>query len=29
MDNDKEKELKQCFEIVPDDGDDVTIDATP
>ncbi|GJY96460.1 hypothetical protein Tco_0513370 [Tanacetum coccineum] len=30
MDDDKEKEeLKQCFEIVPDDGDDVTIDATP
>ncbi|GJR01088.1 hypothetical protein Tco_0524072 [Tanacetum coccineum] len=29
MDDDKEKEeLKQCFEIVPDDGDDVTIDAT-
>ncbi|GJY82503.1 hypothetical protein Tco_0495879, partial [Tanacetum coccineum] len=23
------KELKQCLEIVPDDGDDVTIDATP
>ncbi|GKC75307.1 hypothetical protein Tco_1126081 [Tanacetum coccineum] len=30
MDDDKEKEeLKKCFEIVPDDGDDVTIDATP
>ncbi|GJZ46946.1 ribonuclease H-like domain-containing protein [Tanacetum coccineum] len=30
MNDDKEKEeLKQCFEIVPDDGDDVTIDATP
>ncbi|GKC05759.1 hypothetical protein Tco_0997369 [Tanacetum coccineum] len=30
MDDDKEKEeLKQCFKIVPDDGDDVTIDATP
>ncbi|GKB68525.1 hypothetical protein Tco_0929937, partial [Tanacetum coccineum] len=30
MDDDKEKEeLKQCFEIVPDDGDDVTIDAIP
>ncbi|GJS91317.1 hypothetical protein Tco_0773953 [Tanacetum coccineum] len=30
MDDDKEKEeLKQCFEIIPDDGDDVTIDATP
>ncbi|GKD23672.1 hypothetical protein Tco_1225375 [Tanacetum coccineum] len=30
MDDDKEKEeLKQCFEIVPDDGDDVTIDDTP
>ncbi|GJT25170.1 hypothetical protein Tco_0895107 [Tanacetum coccineum] len=29
MDADKEKEeLKQCFAIVPDDGDDVTIDAT-
>ncbi|GJV21276.1 hypothetical protein Tco_1370296 [Tanacetum coccineum] len=23
------KELKQCLEIVPDDGDDVTVDATP
>ncbi|GJS78505.1 hypothetical protein Tco_0728386 [Tanacetum coccineum] len=23
------KELKQCFEIVPDDGDDVTVYATP
>ncbi|GJW97905.1 hypothetical protein Tco_0179713 [Tanacetum coccineum] len=30
IDDDKEKEeLKQCFEIVLDDGDDVTIDATP
>ncbi|GJS52026.1 hypothetical protein Tco_0625388 [Tanacetum coccineum] len=30
MDDDKEKkELKEYFEIVPDDGDDVTIDATP
>ncbi|GJY24091.1 hypothetical protein Tco_0397749 [Tanacetum coccineum] len=30
MGDDKEKEeLKQCFKIVPDDGDDVTIDATP
>ncbi|GKF43404.1 hypothetical protein Tco_0129956, partial [Tanacetum coccineum] len=30
MDDDKEKEeLKQCFDIVPDDGGDVTIDATP
>ncbi|GJX56258.1 putative ribonuclease H-like domain-containing protein [Tanacetum coccineum] len=30
MDDDKEKEeLKQCFEIVPDDGDNVNIDATP
>ncbi|GJZ23084.1 hypothetical protein Tco_0560543 [Tanacetum coccineum] len=30
MDDNKEKEeFKQCFEIVPDDGDDVTIDATP
>ncbi|GJR69648.1 hypothetical protein Tco_0015713 [Tanacetum coccineum] len=29
IDDDKEKEeLKQCFEIVPDDRDDVTIDAT-
>ncbi|GJR74744.1 hypothetical protein Tco_0087109 [Tanacetum coccineum] len=27
---DKEsEELNQCFEIIPDDGDDVTIDATP
>ncbi|GKD39007.1 hypothetical protein Tco_1259214 [Tanacetum coccineum] len=25
----KSEELKQCLEIVPDDGDDVTIDATP
>ncbi|GJT80225.1 putative reverse transcriptase domain-containing protein [Tanacetum coccineum] len=30
MDDDKEKEeLKQCFEIVLDDGDDITINATP
>ncbi|GJX48119.1 hypothetical protein Tco_0273309 [Tanacetum coccineum] len=30
MDDDKEKEeLKQCFKIVPNDGDDVTINATP
>ncbi|GJS27529.1 hypothetical protein Tco_0488149 [Tanacetum coccineum] len=30
MDDDKEKEeLKQCFEIVLDDGDDVTIDVIP
>ncbi|GKD96235.1 hypothetical protein Tco_1380132 [Tanacetum coccineum] len=30
MDDDKEKEeLKQCFEIVLDDGDDVTINVTP
>ncbi|GJT73016.1 hypothetical protein Tco_1032302 [Tanacetum coccineum] len=30
IDDDKKKEeFKQCFEIVPDDGDDVTIDATP
>ncbi|GKA93552.1 hypothetical protein Tco_0815538 [Tanacetum coccineum] len=30
MDDDKEKEeLKQCFEIVSDDGDDVTINASP
>ncbi|GJR63458.1 hypothetical protein Tco_1505620 [Tanacetum coccineum] len=30
MGDDKEKEeLKQCFKIVPDDGDDVTIDVTP
>ncbi|GJY45539.1 hypothetical protein Tco_0434602 [Tanacetum coccineum] len=30
MDDDKEKEeLKQCFEIVPYNRDDVTIDATP
>ncbi|GKB60969.1 hypothetical protein Tco_0917155, partial [Tanacetum coccineum] len=30
VDNDKEtKELKQCMEIVSDDGDDVTIEATP
>ncbi|GKE36100.1 hypothetical protein Tco_1455422 [Tanacetum coccineum] len=30
MDDDKEKEkLRKCFEIIPYDGDDVTIDATP
>ncbi|GJU98158.1 hypothetical protein Tco_1327429 [Tanacetum coccineum] len=30
MGDDKEKEeLKKCFKIVPDDRDDVTIDATP
>ncbi|GKB53611.1 hypothetical protein Tco_0904364 [Tanacetum coccineum] len=30
MDDDKEtKELKQCMEIISDDGDDVTIKATP
>ncbi|GJZ35101.1 hypothetical protein Tco_0580918 [Tanacetum coccineum] len=30
VEEDKEsKELKQCLEIIPDDGDDVTIDATP
>ncbi|GJS56950.1 hypothetical protein Tco_0651734 [Tanacetum coccineum] len=30
MDDDKEKEeLKQCFEIIPGDEDDVTINATP
>ncbi|GJZ78488.1 hypothetical protein Tco_0643325 [Tanacetum coccineum] len=30
VEEDKEfEELKQCLEIVPDDGDDVTIDATP
>ncbi|GJR98370.1 hypothetical protein Tco_0270544 [Tanacetum coccineum] len=30
LEEDKEsKELKQCLEIIPDDGDDVTIDATP
>nr|GEU41400.1 hypothetical protein [Tanacetum cinerariifolium] len=30
VENDKEsKELKKCLEIIPDDGDDVTIDATP
>ncbi|GKD16539.1 hypothetical protein Tco_1205697, partial [Tanacetum coccineum] len=30
MEEDKEsEELKQCLEIIPDDGDDVTIDATP
>ncbi|GKG57880.1 hypothetical protein Tco_0589491, partial [Tanacetum coccineum] len=28
--DDKESvELKQCLEIIPDDGDDVTIEATP
>ncbi|GJS38140.1 hypothetical protein Tco_0536522 [Tanacetum coccineum] len=26
---DDDKELKQCFEIILDDGDDVTLDATP
>ncbi|GJU60880.1 hypothetical protein Tco_1238646 [Tanacetum coccineum] len=30
LEEDKEfKELNQCLEIIPDDGDDVTIDATP
>ncbi|GJR14817.1 reverse transcriptase domain-containing protein [Tanacetum coccineum] len=30
VEEDKEsKELKQCLEIIPNDGDDVTIDATP
>nr|GEW05417.1 putative ribonuclease H-like domain-containing protein [Tanacetum cinerariifolium] len=30
MEDDKEsEELKRCMEIIPDDGDDVTIDATP
>ncbi|GJT95169.1 hypothetical protein Tco_1090687 [Tanacetum coccineum] len=30
VDDDKEaEELKQCLEIVPDDGDDVIVDATP
>ncbi|GKC17820.1 hypothetical protein Tco_1014602 [Tanacetum coccineum] len=30
LEEDKEsKELKQCLEIIPDDGDDVTIDAIP
>ncbi|GJU14366.1 hypothetical protein Tco_1142332 [Tanacetum coccineum] len=30
LEEDKEsEELNQCFEIIPDDGDDVTIDATP
>ncbi|GJW28961.1 hypothetical protein Tco_0045836 [Tanacetum coccineum] len=30
VDDDKEyEELKKCLEIIPDDGDDVTIDATP
>ncbi|GJR52579.1 hypothetical protein Tco_1403100 [Tanacetum coccineum] len=30
LEEDKEsKELKQCLEIIPDDGDGVTIDATP
>nr|GEU54769.1 ribonuclease H-like domain-containing protein [Tanacetum cinerariifolium] len=30
IEDDKEsRELKQCLEIIPDDGDDVTIDATP
>ncbi|GKB69758.1 hypothetical protein Tco_0931170 [Tanacetum coccineum] len=27
--NKESEELKQCLEIIPDDGDDVTIDATP
>nr|GEZ63683.1 hypothetical protein [Tanacetum cinerariifolium] len=30
MEDDKEsEELKKCLEIIPDDGDEVTIDATP
>ncbi|GKG53935.1 hypothetical protein Tco_0557458, partial [Tanacetum coccineum] len=30
LEEDKEsEELKQCLEIIPDYGDDVTIDATP
>nr|GFD29396.1 hypothetical protein [Tanacetum cinerariifolium] len=30
MEKDKESvKLKQCLEIIPDDGDNVTIDATP
>ncbi|GKC10880.1 hypothetical protein Tco_1007662, partial [Tanacetum coccineum] len=30
LEEDKEsEELKQCLEVIPDDGDDVTIDATP
>ncbi|GKC49159.1 hypothetical protein Tco_1071904 [Tanacetum coccineum] len=30
LEEDKEsEELKQCLETIPDDGDDVTIDATP
>ncbi|GJZ05478.1 hypothetical protein Tco_0539271 [Tanacetum coccineum] len=30
VNDDKEtEELKQCMEIIPDDGDDVTIEATP
>ncbi|GJZ66414.1 hypothetical protein Tco_0623110 [Tanacetum coccineum] len=30
LEEDKEfEEIKKCLEIVPDDGDDVTIDATP
>ncbi|GJX03438.1 hypothetical protein Tco_0189354 [Tanacetum coccineum] len=30
LEEDKEsEELKQCLKIIPDDGDDVTIDATP
>nr|GEX10972.1 retrovirus-related Pol polyprotein from transposon TNT 1-94 [Tanacetum cinerariifolium] len=30
VEDDKDsKELKKCLEIIPDDGDDVTIDATP
>ncbi|GKC05745.1 hypothetical protein Tco_0997355 [Tanacetum coccineum] len=28
-DEKESEELKQCLEIIPDDGDDVTIDATP
>nr|GEY87294.1 hypothetical protein [Tanacetum cinerariifolium] len=28
-DNKESEELKKCLEIIPDDGDDVTIDATP
>nr|GEU55396.1 hypothetical protein [Tanacetum cinerariifolium] len=28
-DENESTELKRCLEIVPDDGDDVTIDATP
>nr|GEY81951.1 hypothetical protein [Tanacetum cinerariifolium] len=30
VEDDKEsEELRKCLEIIPDDGDDVTIDATP